>query len=99
MNLVLGGRTPVVSQQQAAAWGYGCVLYANAGLQGALRGMRAALTCPASDGSLHENPAFVASFAERQALVDKSRFDALGVRFGAPDPTWTHPSRENEPAS
>lgn len=85
LNLVLGGRTPVVSQQQAAAWGYGCVLYANAGLQGALRGMRAALTSLAGDGCLHEDPALVASFAERQALVDKSRFDALGARFAAQD--------------
>ena len=39
MNMVVGGKTPIFSAEDLGGMGYGLVLYANAALQGALRGM------------------------------------------------------------
>jgi 2-methylisocitrate lyase-like PEP mutase family enzyme len=82
LNIVVGGRTPVVAQAEACRMRYGCVLYANAALQGALRGMREALLHLQAEGRMDEDPTLVASFSERQALVGKPMFDALERRFG-----------------
>lgn len=84
LNIVLGGRTPLIGQSEAKALGYGCLLYANAALQGAMHGMRQVLARLAEDGCLHEDPSLLASFAERQRLVDKDRFDAIERRFASP---------------
>lgn len=85
LNIVVGGRTPALPQPEAAALGYGALLYANTALQGALRGMQAALAQLQTAGVMLEDPRWVASFAERQALVDKGRFDALERRFAQRD--------------
>lgn len=81
MNLVLGGRTPVLPQPELAALGYGFVLYANAALQAAVAGMTRALSQLKATGELVEDPALVAPFAERQRLVDKPMWDALEQRY------------------
>ncbi|HDR9583043.1 TPA: oxaloacetate decarboxylase [Burkholderia stabilis] len=83
INIVIGGKTPTRSRDELARLGYGVVLYANAALQGAVRGMQAALTELRDTGRLDENPALVAPFAERQRLVEKARFDALDARYAA----------------
>ena len=57
------------------------VLYANAGLQGALRGMMNALGELQRKGELPEDPALVATFLERQRLVQKPTFDELDERY------------------
>jgi 2-methylisocitrate lyase-like PEP mutase family enzyme len=85
MNIVIGGRTPVLAQSELAALGYGLVLYANSGLQGAVRGMQQALGVLKADGILHENPELVISFQERQRLVGTPGFDALEKKYAAPD--------------
>jgi 2-methylisocitrate lyase-like PEP mutase family enzyme len=81
MNLVIGGRTPIVEAQELAGLGYGIVLYANAALQGALAGMQRALRVLRETGQLDEDPALVAPFAERQRLVSKPAWDALERRY------------------
>ena len=81
MNLVLGGRTPVLPQPELAAAGYGLVLYANAALQAAVAGMTRALAQLKATGALSEDPALVAPFAERQRLVNKPAWDALERRY------------------
>src|SRR6202023_2248417 len=43
VNVVVGGKTPVLSQEELAKMGFGLVLYANVALQGAIAGMQAAL--------------------------------------------------------
>ena len=64
-----------------AAMGFGLVLYANAALQGAVRGMTLALQSLRDSGRLDEASGLVATFAERQALVRKDEFDALEQRY------------------
>jgi len=85
MNMVIGGRTPIFGAHELAGLGYSIVLYANAALQGALAGMQRALTVLRDRRRLDEDPALVASFAERQRLVGKPELDALERRYAAPD--------------
>jgi 2-methylisocitrate lyase-like PEP mutase family enzyme len=84
LNLVLGGRTPIVDQDQAREMGFTFVLYANAALQGAINGMQTALRSLLKTGVLDE--AAVTSFAERQRLVDKAAFDIMEQRYAATAP-------------
>jgi 2-methylisocitrate lyase-like PEP mutase family enzyme len=82
MNMVIGGKTPIVGTQELGQLGYGLVLYANAALQGALAGMQRALTVLRETGRIDEDPALVAPFAERQRLVGKPALDLLEKRYG-----------------
>ena len=81
MNMVVGGKTPIFSAEDLGDMGYGLVLYANAALQGALRGMNNALQHLGKHGELKEDPTLVATFAERQALVQKPFYDELERRY------------------
>ena len=81
MNMVVGGKTPILDADELGRLGYGLVLYANAGLQGALAGMQKALGRLREQGRLDEDPALVAPFAERQRLVGKPDWDALASRY------------------
>jgi 2-methylisocitrate lyase-like PEP mutase family enzyme len=65
--------------------GFALVLYANAALQGALLGTQKALKALKQNGVLDESA--VASFAERQRLVDKAAFDAMEMRYAGGAPT------------
>jgi len=82
LNMVLGGRTPIVGQDQAREMGFTFVLYANAALQGAINGMQTALRSLLKTGVLDEGA--VTSFAERQRLVGKPEIDALEARYRSP---------------
>lgn len=81
MNMVIGGKTPIVSADELAAMGYGIVLYANAALQGALLGMQRALSSLKGTHRLEESSGLVASFKERQRLVGKPLLDELERRY------------------
>ncbi|HWC22194.1 MAG TPA: oxaloacetate decarboxylase [Flexivirga sp.] len=82
-NLVIGGKTPLVSAPELAEAGYGIVLYANAALQGAVFGMQNALTALRDNGRVTEEDNLVVGFAERQRLVDKPMWDALNDRYSS----------------
>ena len=81
MNMVIGGKTPIFGTEELGALGYGLVLYANAALQGAVAGMQKALGVLRETRRLDEDPALVASFAERQRLVRKPEMDVLDQRY------------------
>jgi 2-methylisocitrate lyase-like PEP mutase family enzyme len=81
MNLVIGGRTPIVNATELGALGYGIVLYANAALQGAVAGMQQVLGALRRHGEVQEGSGMVAGFAERQRLVGKPQWDALEARY------------------
>ena len=83
VNVVIGGKTPTLDAGEFARMGFGLVLYANAALQGAVFGMSAALTRLRDTGRLDEDSGLVASFAQRQQLVQKDLFDALALRYKA----------------
>ena len=81
VNVVIGGKTPTLDAGEFAQMGFGLVLYANAALQGALFGMSAALTRLRDSGRLDEDSGLVASFAQRQQLVQKDLFDGLALGY------------------
>lgn len=81
MNMVIGGKTPIFNAEELGDLGYGIVLYANAGLQGALAGMQKVLTVLRDEKQVLEDPNLVVPFAERQRLVDKPFWDALEKRY------------------
>lgn len=85
INIVIGGKTPVQGRDALERLGYGLVLYANAALQGAVRGMQQALDMLQTNGQMHEDPAIVAPFGERQRLVRKPLYDELDGRYKSDD--------------
>jgi 2-methylisocitrate lyase-like PEP mutase family enzyme len=83
-NMVVGGKTPLATQAELAAMGFGLVLYANAALQASVLAMQEVLEALRRDGSLAAVSSRLASFAERQRLVGKPDWDALEARFATP---------------
>ena len=81
VNVVIGGKTPTFDAAEFSAMGFGMVLYANAALQGSLRGMVAALEQLRKTGRLDEDSELVATFTQRQQLVRKDLFDDLDQRY------------------
>jgi 2-methylisocitrate lyase-like PEP mutase family enzyme len=81
INIVIGGKTPTLDADAFGAMGFSIVLYANAALQGAVAGMNKALGVLRQRGRIDEDPAIVASFAERQRLVNKDFYDELERRY------------------
>jgi 2-methylisocitrate lyase-like PEP mutase family enzyme len=81
VNVVIGGKTPTLDAAEFGRMGYGLVLYANAALQGAVLGMTAALSRLRESGRLDEDSGLVATFAERQRLVQKDLFDSLAAHY------------------
>jgi 2-methylisocitrate lyase-like PEP mutase family enzyme len=81
INMVPGGKTPIVDAAALASMGFAIVLYANAALQGAIAGMQGALSELKARGSLDESSGKIASFAERQRLVQKPLFDQLEQKY------------------
>jgi 2-methylisocitrate lyase-like PEP mutase family enzyme len=81
INVVVGGKTPVLDQQELAKMGFAVVLYANVALQGAIAGMQAALKQLKTTGRMEEHSEALASFAERQRLVKKAMFDELDDKY------------------
>jgi len=85
LNMVLGGKTPIVDAAAVGEMGFRLVLYANAALQAAIHGMQTTLRALKATGVLDER--MVTSFAERQRLVGQATFDAMEVRYAAGAPT------------
>jgi 2-methylisocitrate lyase-like PEP mutase family enzyme len=81
VNIVVGGKTPVLGQDELAKMGYGLVLYANVALQGAIAGMQAVLKQLKAAGRADAANEMIASFADRQRLVKKPLFDELERKY------------------
>ena len=81
LNIVVGGKTPVVDHQTLQELGFGMVLYANTALQAAAAGMSDALKALKTSGRMDEAGGKVTPFAERQRLVQKPFFDSLEKKY------------------
>jgi len=81
-NIVIGGKTPETSNNELKAAGFAGVIYANAALQAAILGMQRALSHLHKHGRFGDAAAeLLATFAERQRLVDLGAFQALESRY------------------
>jgi 2-methylisocitrate lyase-like PEP mutase family enzyme len=81
INIVAGGLTPMIPLHELEHMGYAMVLYANAALQAAVAGMQKVLGQLKERGSLAGRANDLASFEERQRLVQKPQFDALEKKY------------------
>lgn len=81
MNMVIGGKTPIFNADQLGELGFGIVLYANAALQGAVKGIQKTLTTLREEKEVKEESGLVATFSERQRLVNKPYWDALEKKY------------------
>lgn len=80
-NVVFGGRTPELGQRRLAELGFGCILYANAALQAALKASHDVLLALKRDGSLAAVSERLAGFDVRQQSVAKAKYDELERRY------------------
>jgi len=76
VNVVFGGKTPDPGQAELARMGFALVLYANAALQAALKAAGGVLKSLQQHGSLAHVGHALASFEERQQVVQKPTWDA-----------------------
>lgn len=83
INLVEGGLTPMLPISELGA--FRIALFANAALQGAIRGMQRVLETLRETGALKAAADDLAPWQERQRLVRKAAFDNLEARYAADD--------------
>ena len=81
INLVYGGKTPILSQKELTEMGYAMTLYANAGLQSAVQGMNKVLGHILKTGSIEGIVDDVCTFEVRQNLVKKPYYDDLEKKY------------------
>lgn len=83
-NVVEGGLTPALGVRELEEMGFAIALYANIGLQGAIRGMQNTLSHLYERGSISDLPDdALARWEERQRVVRKPQFDELEERYSA----------------
>ncbi|MDA8268875.1 MAG: isocitrate lyase/PEP mutase family protein [Actinomycetota bacterium] len=83
VNMVEGGRTPLMGQQELAALGFTLIVYANSAMRAAVFGVRAVLQHLRDEGSTVGVSGQLITWEERQALVQKPRYDALEATYRA----------------
>lgn len=81
VNMVVGGITPLLPLDELRDMGYAAVLYANAALQGAIRGMQTVLRHLHEHGSVTGILEELTPFKERQKLVQKPFYDELERKY------------------
>ncbi|MCH8184028.1 MAG: oxaloacetate decarboxylase [Proteobacteria bacterium] len=85
INMVFGGKTPIVEQAELARLGYGIVVYANAPLQAAMLATKRVLAHLRAHGSTNGIEDELLPFDERQAVVGKASYDAIERRYAVAD--------------
>jgi 2-methylisocitrate lyase-like PEP mutase family enzyme len=81
VNIVIGGKTPELPNEKLRDHGFAGVIYANTALQAAILGMQRALTHLKETGGIGDRHDLLATFAERQRLVDIASFQALERKY------------------
>jgi 2-methylisocitrate lyase-like PEP mutase family enzyme len=81
INIVIGGKTPEQPNDELRRLGFAGVLYANTALQAAILGMQRALTHLKQNGQMANATDMLATFAERQRLVDIKSFQDMERRY------------------
>ena len=81
VNVVHGGKTPMLGRDEFAALGFAGILYANAAMQAAILAMQRTLASLQRVGSLQEMGDELSSFADRQLAVGYEDWIALERRY------------------
>lgn len=77
MNVVIGGKTPMLSLDELKELGFSVVLYANAAVQATILATQNILLQLQREGSLAGYETLMVGFEERQRVVGKPFFDGL----------------------
>lgn len=80
-NMVIGGKTPLLSRDELAAAGYSVVCYANAALQASLLAMQQVLRHLNEKGSIAGVEDKLMMFAERQEVLDAAKYQELEKKY------------------
>jgi 2-methylisocitrate lyase-like PEP mutase family enzyme len=80
-NIVIGGKTPERSNDDMKKLGFAGVLYANTALQAAVLGMQRALSHLKGNGQMGNAKDMLATFSERQRLVDIKSFQDMERKY------------------
>jgi 2-methylisocitrate lyase-like PEP mutase family enzyme len=81
VNIVIGGKTPEHPNERLKELGFAGVLYANTALQAAVLGMQRALSHLKRHGRVGDASELLATFSERQRLVDIASFQAMERKY------------------
>lgn len=81
MNIVIGGKTPMMSLPELRDLRFGIVLYANAALQATIHAVQGMLKHLKETGSLIGYESNLAGFEERQRVIGKPWFDEFESRY------------------
>jgi len=81
MNIVIGGKTPEKSNDELKRLGFAGVIYANTALQAAVLGMQHALGHLKKHGQIGDGAKLLATFTERQRLVDIAAFQDMERKY------------------
>jgi 2-methylisocitrate lyase-like PEP mutase family enzyme len=81
VNIVIGGKTPERANEELKQLGFAGVLYANTALQAAVLGMQRALSHLKANGRIGDATGLLATFAERQRLVDIQAFQDMERKY------------------
>ena len=84
INIVVGGKTPEIPNDELKKLGFAGVLYANTALQAAVLGMQRALSHLNTHGQMGDGAGMLVSFKELQRLVDIQSFQDMERRY-SPD--------------
>jgi len=85
-NMVEGGKTPLLPREELLAMGFSVLLYANAAMQGAIRGTQTVLAGLRDAGALDPVLDQLAPWDERQRLVRRADYDHLENRYRTDQP-------------
>ncbi len=80
-NMVIGGKTPLVSRAELAEAGYAAIIYANAALQASLLAMRDVLRHLHEEGTVAGIESKLMMFSERQQVLDADKYKKLEARY------------------
>jgi 2-methylisocitrate lyase-like PEP mutase family enzyme len=80
-NIVIGGKTPEHSNEALKKLGFAGVIYANTALQAAVLGMQRALAHLKQNGQIGNAANLLATFSERQRLVDIASFQTMERKY------------------
>ena len=83
INMFHGGKTPLVSVEDLEAMGYKIVIIPSDTQRAAIAAMRKVLACLRRDGHSGAMVGELASFADREAIVNTAGYLSAGERFGA----------------
>ena len=81
-NMVIGGKTPLLTREELGRMGYAIVAYANAALQASILGMQQVLQHLNDKGSIVGAEEKIMMFAERQHLLGADFYRDLANQYG-----------------